>query len=68
MQLLDAFSSMDLYAAMTCEFVTLDASHRPGGPRYDPDMASHAITPEPATGTAPADPATAFPATTAGPR
>ncbi|MEU9479785.1 abortive phage infection protein [Streptomyces sp. NPDC048191] len=43
-QLLDVFSSMDLYAAMAFEFVTPDAPHRPGDPRHDLDMASYAIT------------------------
>jgi hypothetical protein len=43
-QLLDAFSSTDLYAAMAFEFVTPDAPHRPDDPRYDLDMASYAIT------------------------
>ncbi|OLZ74621.1 abortive phage infection protein [Streptomyces sp. IMTB 2501] len=44
MQLLDAFSSMDLYAAMAFEFVTPDAPHRPGDPRHDLDLASYALT------------------------
>lgn len=44
MHLLDAFSSMDLYAAMAFEFVTPDAPHRPGDPRHDLDLASYAIT------------------------
>ncbi|MGV4980782.1 abortive phage infection protein [Streptomyces sp. NRAIS4] len=44
MQLLDAFDSLDLYAAMVFEFVTPDAPHRPGDPRHDLDMASYAIT------------------------
>ncbi|EST36033.1 hypothetical protein M878_03455 [Streptomyces roseochromogenus subsp. oscitans DS 12.976] len=44
MQLLDAFSSMDLYAAMAFQFVTPDAPNRPGGPRHDLDMASYALT------------------------
>ncbi|MEU8034029.1 abortive phage infection protein [Streptomyces sp. NPDC049099] len=44
MQLLDAFSSMNLYAAMAFEFVTPDAPHRPGDPRHDLDLASYAIT------------------------
>ncbi|MFG3013092.1 abortive phage infection protein [Streptomyces cinerochromogenes] len=43
-QLLDVFSSMDLYAAMAFEFVTPDAPHRPDDPRHDLDMASYAIT------------------------
>ncbi|MFF9765553.1 abortive phage infection protein [Streptomyces sp. NPDC014636] len=43
-QLLDAFSSMDLYAAMAFEFVTADAPHRPDDPRHDLDMASYSIT------------------------
>ncbi|MEU6671954.1 abortive phage infection protein [Streptomyces sp. NPDC046727] len=43
-QLLDAFSSMDLYAAMAFEFVTPDAPHRPGDPRHDLDLASYALT------------------------
>ncbi|MEU2711340.1 abortive phage infection protein [Streptomyces sp. NPDC007205] len=42
--LLDAFSSMDLYAAMAFEFVTPDAPHRPGDPRHDLDLASYALT------------------------
>ncbi|KUN09718.1 abortive phage infection protein [Streptomyces yokosukanensis] len=44
MQLLDAFSSLNLYAAMAFEFVTPDAPHRPGDPRHDLDMASYGIT------------------------
>ncbi|MEU1408773.1 abortive phage infection protein [Streptomyces sp. NPDC005728] len=44
MQLLDVFSSLDLYAAMAFEFVTLDAPHRPGDPRHDLDLASYAVT------------------------
>ncbi|MFF4685237.1 abortive phage infection protein [Streptomyces sp. NPDC001307] len=44
MQLLDVFSSMDLYAVMAFEFVTPDAPHRPGDPRHDLDMASYAVT------------------------
>ncbi|SOE06945.1 abortive phage infection protein [Streptomyces sp. Ag109_G2-15] len=44
MRLLDVFSSLDLYAAMAFEFVTLDAPHRPGDPRHDLDLASYAIT------------------------
>ncbi|GHI03880.1 abortive phage infection protein [Streptomyces cellostaticus] len=44
MQLLDVFSSMNLYAAMAFEFVTPDAPHRPGDPRHDLDLASYAIT------------------------
>ncbi|WP_225823665.1 abortive phage infection protein [Streptomyces naphthomycinicus] len=43
-RLLDAFSTMDLYAAMAFEFVTPDAPHRPGDPRHDLDMASYAVT------------------------
>ncbi|MEU0007916.1 abortive phage infection protein [Streptomyces sp. NPDC006314] len=44
MRLLDAFSSLDLYAAMAFEFVTPDAPHRPGDPRHDLDMASYSLT------------------------
>ncbi|MEU7413598.1 abortive phage infection protein [Streptomyces sp. NPDC042638] len=43
-QLLDAFSSVDLYAAMAFEFVTADAPHRPDDPRHDLDMASYSLT------------------------
>ncbi|MGI5198163.1 abortive phage infection protein [Streptomyces sp. CA-288835] len=41
--LLDVFESMNLHAAMTFEFITADAPHRPDNPRYDLDMASYAI-------------------------
>ncbi|MGW3209809.1 abortive phage infection protein [Streptomyces sp. NPDC001135] len=44
MHLLDAFSSMGLYAAMAFEFVTPDAPHRPGDPRHDLDLVSYALT------------------------
>ncbi|MEU4040330.1 abortive phage infection protein [Streptomyces collinus] len=44
LQLLDAFSSLGLYAAMAFEFVTPDAPHRPGDPLHDLDLASYAIT------------------------
>ncbi|MYW16343.1 abortive phage infection protein [Streptomyces sp. SID2955] len=43
-QLIDAFSSVDLYAAMAFEFVTADAPHRPDDPRHDLDMASYSLT------------------------
>jgi len=42
--LLEVFESMDLYGAMAFEFVTPDAPHRVGSPRFDLDMASYAIT------------------------
>ncbi|TPQ15863.1 abortive phage infection protein [Streptomyces sporangiiformans] len=41
--LLDVFESMNLHAAMTFEFVTADAPHRPDNPLYDLDMAAYAI-------------------------
>ncbi|WP_317440713.1 abortive phage infection protein [Streptomyces collinus] len=44
LQLLDAFSSLGLYAAMAFEFVTPDAPHRPGDPLHDLDLASYSIT------------------------
>ncbi|MBL1086896.1 abortive phage infection protein [Streptomyces actinomycinicus] len=44
LQLVDAFSSLGLYAAMAYEFVTPDAPHRPGDPLHDLDMASYSIT------------------------
>ncbi|WP_211225474.1 abortive phage infection protein [Amycolatopsis nigrescens] len=43
LELLDAFESMGLYAAMAFEFVTPDAQHRRDEPRYDVDMASYSI-------------------------
>ncbi|MFJ4578784.1 abortive phage infection protein [Streptomyces echinatus] len=43
-QLLNAFSSVDLYAAMAFEFVTADAPYRPDDPRHDLDMASYSLT------------------------
>ncbi|QTE02809.1 abortive phage infection protein [Streptomyces cyanogenus] len=43
-QLLDVFSTVDLYAAMAYEFVSPDAPYRPDDPRHDLDMASYAIT------------------------
>ncbi|NUO44480.1 MAG: abortive phage infection protein [Streptomyces sp.] len=42
--LLDVFTSMDLYGAMVFEFLTADAPHRPGDPRHDLDLASYGIT------------------------
>ncbi|MEU6350572.1 abortive phage infection protein [Streptomyces sp. NPDC047072] len=42
--LLDVFTSLDLYAAMVFEFVTPDAPHRPDDPLHDLDMASYSIT------------------------
>ncbi|WP_329050380.1 abortive phage infection protein [Streptomyces violaceus] len=43
-ELLDVFASMGLYAAMTFEFISADAPHRPDEPRLDLDMAAYAIT------------------------
>ncbi|MFF6912765.1 abortive phage infection protein [Streptomyces sp. NPDC012466] len=43
-ELLDVFESMGLYAAMTFEFVSPDAPHRPDAPRLDLDLAAYAIT------------------------
>jgi hypothetical protein len=43
-ELLDVFASMGLYAAMTFEFISADAPHRPDEPRLDLDIASYAIT------------------------
>ncbi len=34
---------MNLHAAMTFEFITADAPHRPDKPLHDLDMASYAI-------------------------
>ncbi|MFF8926672.1 abortive phage infection protein [Streptomyces longwoodensis] len=42
--LVDVFSSMDLYAAMAFEFVTPDSPHRPDDPRHDLDLGSYALT------------------------
>ncbi|UXY25643.1 abortive phage infection protein [Streptomyces sp. HUAS TT20] len=42
--LVDVFSSMNLYAAMAFEFVTPDAPHRPDDPRHDLDLASYSLT------------------------
>jgi hypothetical protein len=42
--MVDVFSSMNLYAAMAFEFVTPDAPHRPDDPRHDLDMASYSLT------------------------
>ncbi|EFL32001.1 abortive infection protein [Streptomyces viridochromogenes DSM 40736] len=43
-ELLDVFDSMGLYAAMTFEFVSADAPHRPDEPRLDLDMAAYSLT------------------------
>ena len=40
--LLDVFESMNLYAALTYDFVTPDAPHR-SSPRHDLDMASYSL-------------------------
>lgn len=42
--MVDVFSSMNLYAAMAFEFVTPDAPHRPDDPRHDLDIASYSLT------------------------
>ncbi|MEU6069651.1 MULTISPECIES: abortive phage infection protein [Streptomyces] len=42
--MVDVFSSMNLYAAMAFEFVTPDAPHRPDDPRHDLDLASYSLT------------------------
>jgi hypothetical protein len=41
--LLDVFESMNLHAAMTFEFISADAPHRPDDPRHDEDKATYAI-------------------------
>ncbi|MET9757868.1 abortive phage infection protein [Streptomyces sp. NPDC006372] len=43
-ELLDVFEAMGLYAAMTFEFVSPDAPHRPDDPRLDLDMAAYSLT------------------------
>jgi hypothetical protein len=42
-EVLGAFESLELYAAMVYEFVTPDAPHRPDDPRHDEDMASYSL-------------------------
>ncbi|MEU6511346.1 hypothetical protein [Streptomyces sp. NPDC046942] len=43
-QLLEFFGELELYAAMSSELVTPGTPHRPGEPRRDLGMASHAVT------------------------
>ncbi|MGX1561166.1 abortive phage infection protein [Streptomyces sp. NPDC055506] len=43
-ELLDVFTAMGLYGAMTFEFISADAPHRPDEPRLDLDIATYAIT------------------------